>query len=78
MKKILFLTGTRADFGKLKPLIRGVAADPEQSDIRMLSFRMAALAGDLNWSQLCKLWPCSLTNFRVLAWEFAPREAAPQ
>lgn len=28
MKKILFLTGTRADFGKLKPLIRGVASDP--------------------------------------------------
>ena len=28
MKKILFLTGTRADFGKLKPLIRGVADDP--------------------------------------------------
>lgn len=27
MKKILFLTGTRADFGKLKPLIRGVADD---------------------------------------------------
>ncbi|MGA1158021.1 MAG: UDP-N-acetylglucosamine 2-epimerase [Ilumatobacteraceae bacterium] len=27
MKKILFLTGTRADFGKLKPLIRGVAED---------------------------------------------------
>ncbi|MFM8956093.1 MAG: UDP-N-acetylglucosamine 2-epimerase [Actinomycetota bacterium] len=26
-KKILFLTGTRADFGKLKPLIRGVSAD---------------------------------------------------
>ena len=28
MKKVLFLTGTRADFGKLKPLIRGVADDP--------------------------------------------------
>ena len=28
VKKILFLTGTRADFGKLKPLIRGVADDP--------------------------------------------------
>lgn len=28
MKKVLFLTGTRADFGKLKPLIRGVANDP--------------------------------------------------
>jgi UDP-N-acetylglucosamine 2-epimerase (hydrolysing) len=27
VKKILFLTGTRADFGKLKPLIRGVADD---------------------------------------------------
>lgn len=27
MKKILFLTGTRADFGKLKPLISGVAED---------------------------------------------------
>lgn len=27
MKKIMFLTGTRADFGKLKPLIRGVATD---------------------------------------------------
>lgn len=26
-KKILFLTGTRADFGKLKPLIAGVEAD---------------------------------------------------
>jgi UDP-N-acetylglucosamine 2-epimerase (hydrolysing) len=28
VKKILFLTGTRADFGKLKPLISGVADDP--------------------------------------------------
>jgi UDP-N-acetylglucosamine 2-epimerase (hydrolysing) len=28
VKKILFLTGTRADFGKLKPLIRSVADDP--------------------------------------------------
>lgn len=28
MKRILFLTGTRADFGKLKPLIKGVADDP--------------------------------------------------
>jgi len=27
-KKILFLTGTRADFGKLKPLIRGVSNEP--------------------------------------------------
>lgn len=27
-KKILFLTGTRADFGKLKPLIESVAAEP--------------------------------------------------
>src|SRR5262249_48582307 len=28
MKTILFLTSTRADFGKLKPLIRTVATDP--------------------------------------------------
>jgi len=27
-KKILFLTGTRADFGKLKPLMQVVAASP--------------------------------------------------
>lgn len=27
-KRILFLTGTRADFGKLKPLMRAVEADP--------------------------------------------------
>ena len=26
-KTILFITGTRADFGKLKPLIRSVVAD---------------------------------------------------
>ena len=25
MKKIMFITGTRADFGKLKPLIQAVA-----------------------------------------------------
>lgn len=29
MKKIVFLTGTRADFGKLKSLIQGVAERPE-------------------------------------------------
>lgn len=29
MRRILFLTGTRADFGKLKPLIRRIEADPE-------------------------------------------------
>ncbi|MGM0565011.1 MAG: UDP-N-acetylglucosamine 2-epimerase [Pseudomonadota bacterium] len=29
MKKILFLTGTRADFGKLKPLMRKVSEDKE-------------------------------------------------
>jgi len=28
-RRILFLTGTRADFGKLKPLIQGTSADPE-------------------------------------------------
>lgn len=28
MKKILFLTGTRADFGKLKPLMQAVDVDP--------------------------------------------------
>lgn len=28
-KKILFLTGTRADFGKMKPLMRGVDASPD-------------------------------------------------
>ncbi|NLK52774.1 MAG: UDP-N-acetylglucosamine 2-epimerase (hydrolyzing) [Syntrophomonadaceae bacterium] len=28
MKKILFLTGTRADFGKMKPLMRAVDSDP--------------------------------------------------
>ena len=28
-KRILFLTGTRADFGKMKPLIRAVADSPE-------------------------------------------------
>jgi len=28
MRKILFITGTRADFGKLKPLIRAVHDDP--------------------------------------------------
>jgi UDP-N-acetylglucosamine 2-epimerase (hydrolysing) len=28
-KKILFLTGTRADFGKIKPLIQAVKEDPE-------------------------------------------------
>lgn len=30
-RRILFLTGTRADFGKLKPLIRAVEASPEFS-----------------------------------------------
>ncbi|PKO04205.1 MAG: UDP-N-acetylglucosamine 2-epimerase (hydrolyzing) [Chloroflexi bacterium HGW-Chloroflexi-3] len=29
MKKILFISGTRADFGKLKPLIRAVQESPE-------------------------------------------------
>jgi UDP-N-acetylglucosamine 2-epimerase (hydrolysing) len=29
VKKVLFLTGTRADFGKLKPLMQSVAEDPE-------------------------------------------------
>ena len=29
MRKILFLTGTRADFGKLKPLIQVVSEDPQ-------------------------------------------------
>jgi UDP-N-acetylglucosamine 2-epimerase (hydrolysing) len=29
MRKILFVTGTRADFGKLKPLMRSVDASPE-------------------------------------------------
>jgi UDP-N-acetylglucosamine 2-epimerase (hydrolysing) len=29
MKKILFITGTRADFGKLKPLIRAVDQSPD-------------------------------------------------
>ncbi|MDA3833904.1 MAG: UDP-N-acetylglucosamine 2-epimerase (hydrolyzing), partial [Spirochaetales bacterium] len=28
MKKILFISGTRADFGKLKPLIRAVDDSP--------------------------------------------------
>jgi UDP-N-acetylglucosamine 2-epimerase (hydrolysing) len=28
-RRILFLTGTRADFGKLKPLIRATSTDPE-------------------------------------------------
>lgn len=28
-RRLLFVTGTRADFGKLKPLIRAVAADPD-------------------------------------------------
>lgn len=28
-KRILFLTGTRADFGKLKPLIKSLQADPQ-------------------------------------------------
>lgn len=29
MKKILFISGTRADFGKLKPLIRAVSDHPD-------------------------------------------------
>lgn len=29
VRKIVFLTGTRADFGKLKPLIRVIAEDPD-------------------------------------------------
>lgn len=29
MKKILFITGTRADYGKIKSLIKGVEADPD-------------------------------------------------
>lgn len=31
MRKILFITGTRADYGKIKPLLKEVEADPEFS-----------------------------------------------
>jgi UDP-N-acetylglucosamine 2-epimerase (hydrolysing) len=43
-KTILFVTGTRADFGKLKPLISKVAAEPEQFEYRIFATGMHMLS----------------------------------
>ena len=43
MKRVLFLTGTRADFGKLKPLIQATQADPG-FDCRVFATGMHLLA----------------------------------
>src|SRR5579872_4676826 len=43
-KNILFVTGTRADFGKLKALIGRVAAEKEQFDYRIFATGMHMLS----------------------------------
>ena len=47
MKKILFVTGTRADYGKLKPLIRKIAgAKNLRADIFVSGMHLIPAFGD--------------------------------
>ena len=59
MKKIVFLTGTRADFGKIKPLLQQLEQHP---DYEVFVFVTGMHLQELYGYTLIEIQRCAFTN----------------